>query len=129
MRISILKAVAAAVFFGGLWGSWAYYCNGSFGYSKAMHAALTQFSFSFVATFIFTLVVDFLYERSTSFSGKVMLAFLLPVGAMLGSLVLIHFIRGTPRIMATVLPSTAVAACYCMLKIARGILSTRATTS
>jgi hypothetical protein len=108
------------VFFGAVWGGWAYYCNFKFSPSKALNAALTQFAFSFTVTLFFSLTVDALYHNSKTLAGKWLFAFTLPVAFMLGSLVLLHSLRGTPNIFLTVLPSTSIAAMYCLWRIAHG---------
>ncbi|TCS36009.1 hypothetical protein EDC30_10872 [Paucimonas lemoignei] len=114
------QAFLAACFFGLLWGGWAYFANRSHGNAAAQRAFITQFTFSFIATFFFALVVDCLYLNATTLAGKLLLSGLLPVSVMIALLSTVHYFRGTPNILATVTPSSTIAALYCALKIGRG---------
>lgn len=116
----LARGAIGGLFFGTAWGGWAYYCNLKFGKPKAIDAALTQFAFSFIVTLFFSLTVDTLYDNSKTLLGKWVFAVVLPVACMLGGLVLLHSLRGTPNIFLTVLPSTSIAAMYCLWKIAHG---------
>lgn len=119
-RSPILKSTVGGLLFGGLWGNWAYHCNIHFGTSKAIDAALTQFFFSFIVTLFFSLTVDHLYACSRTSLHRWVFAFALPVSFMFGSLALLHGLRGTPNVLLTVLPSTVIAALYCLFRIGRG---------
>jgi len=119
------QAFLAACFFGLLWGGWAYWANRSHGTPAATKAFVTQFSFSFIATFFFALIVEHLYLSHTSWSGKILFSGILPVSFMIALLSAVHYFRGTPNILVTVTPSSTIAALYCVQKIGRGYLAVR----
>lgn len=119
-RGSLGKGALGGVVFATLWGGWAFYINSGAGLLTSLRAAVTQGLFSFAMTFFFSVTVDYLYARADSMAGKIVLAFLVPVGVMLSALVLVHLATGTPNILLTVGPSTSLAAAYCLAKIVRG---------
>lgn len=119
--VNWLRSIFSALFFGGLWGGWAYLCNYSFGPERASAALVTQFCFSFTGTFFFTLAVDWLYDLKESLWEKVFYSLIVPLSTILAILVSIHYLRNTPRIFATIAPSFSIAALYCLIKILKGV--------
>lgn len=101
MRI-FLRSLLSAFIFTTLWSSWAYYANSSFGETYAIKAAITQGSFTFINSFIYTVILEFLLNR---FKKKnLIIAFLIPNVLLSIILPLLHILRDTPNVSYTVIP-------------------------
>jgi hypothetical protein len=104
----LLLGIAAALF----WGSWALYVNvnASAGAGLAARASLTQALLSFSATAGLSLLLERLFRLGRTPWQSFWIASVGTTSISASTMVIVHAIVGTPRIVATVGPTVALGA-------------------
>jgi len=116
-NISWLSVMINGVGAGLIYGTFAYFANAKFGLESSMPAALLQFFLSFLSTFVYVLFLEIVFKDETlSFKRKIMLTLGLEAIYTL-TLVLSHYLHGTPNILFTVLPSVVLGGGYMVLYV------------
>lgn len=98
-----------------LYGGWAFVANRPYGVAAACRALFTQGSISFASTFVLTLLMDTLFHRSTRPAMQVGLAITGACLTMVVGNVGLHWLLGTPALLATITPVLVLGAWYCSL--------------
>lgn len=95
----------AALFYGG----WATYCNWAYDMKVALTAGLVQGGFAFTSTLILTSLVLYLLKRNNATFTRVFAQSSFPLVTIPA---LLHFLAGTPNILAAMLPGLVVGHIY-----------------
>lgn len=98
-----------------VYGGWAYYVNMSHGEFIGLRSGLLQGGYSFILTFLTTLLMERLYRSFASHRFPALLTVLV-TGVLLFTVpCIIHSIAGTPEILMTVLPGFLIGMVYTTL--------------
>ena len=109
---SLKRALAPslATFIG--YGSWALYVNWDHGWQRAVHAGVAQGTMSFTATLALTLIAEWLFHLAETRALGAVLAITGTPVVVIGPMVVLHWIAGTPHVARTVAPSAIVGSAY-----------------
>jgi hypothetical protein len=108
------------------YGSWAAWCNHEFGALSTIKAFAAQGSFAFAATLSLTLLAASLYRRLGRTYQALTLAFICCFIISLTVPASIHWLIGTPKILASMLPGLLCGSVYLLSYL---LLLHRATNS
>ena len=99
---AILSAVAGFIFY----GLWAYWVNRDHGLLLAVKAACTQGTYSFILTFVMTVLIEAIYRHFLKLFDNylliIWLTIVLTCALIFSASWLVHFLAGTPEIFKTV---------------------------
>jgi len=107
---NLLSAVIAFI----LWGSWAFFANSGHGGAAQLSAFITQGSASFVITLVMTRFVAMLFSRIHHYRVRAVIPAAVTVSVTGTLLITVHYLAGTPEVIATVSPALSVAFLYCL---------------
>jgi len=99
--------VSALAGFAG-YGCWGYWVNMSHGWQSGLKAGLTQGSYSFVITLIYSGLIEWMYAKT---ENKILTTVLCSSTVILTSY-LIHALVGTPEIVATIAPGALIGSIF-----------------
>ncbi|MDG2277524.1 MAG: hypothetical protein P8L31_06145 [Pseudomonadales bacterium] len=109
---SLLRSFLSAIAGFSVYGGWAYYVNADHGTGLATMIGLVQGGYSFVLTFVMTLVTEWLFKRFTESKNQVAYVMITILIALFTMPYVIHVFIGTPAIWMTILPGFAIGAMY-----------------
>ena len=119
---SIISAFAGLLFYGG----WGYLVNRGHGLDAAMMAACVQGSYSFVLTFVMTILVEGVFRL---FVLRINSHWIINLSTVISSCAIIfsmswwvNAISGTPEIFNTVILGYIIGFIYCVIYV-RGLMS------
>jgi hypothetical protein len=104
----IKRGVISGAIFTLLWSGWAFYINFEHGSLKATNAAIAQGSFTIINAFLYTVIMESLYEVSKTKLTRFINAFIVPNTIMTTILYFVHSLNETPNILGTIVPSLTV---------------------
>ena len=110
---SFLAGLAGFVAYGG----WAFYANSSHGDMIALRSGVVQGSYSFVLTFVMTIVTEWLF---TKLYGKLLWLPTLMVivcSVLFTTAYTINMIAGTPEILMTIFPGFVIGSIYTLIYV------------
>lgn len=107
LRVSF-SALAALVFYGG----WAYWINLNHGMAPAMKAAFVQGGYSFVLTFLLSLLIEWLFLRWGHWRYGVPMVGLLICCFLYSVSWGVNFLAMTPEILWTILPGAFISTIF-----------------
>jgi hypothetical protein len=90
------------------YGSWGFWVNMSHGWQSGLKAGLTQGSYSFVITLIYSGLIEWMYART---GNKILTTLLCSLSVILTSYS-IHALVGTPEILATIAPGAVIGSIF-----------------
>jgi len=111
LRRVVFFAVSAFLLYGG----WAVFANLDHGLHDSLSAGLTQGLLSLASTAILTSAMETVFRRLSPGVARFLAAGLGPTTATLLLMAVIHFVTGTPEILATMLPSIVVGYAYSII--------------
>ena len=89
------------------YGGWAYWVNASYGWQASFKAACVQGGYSFLLTFVMTLMIEFFYRFFLKFSRQIWLvnglAIILTCSIIFSTSWWVNAMAGTPEIFKTVI--------------------------
>ena len=97
-----------------LWGGWALYMNLEYGMFVAMQAGATQGMASSLLTLFMVRAVSWIYTLCGPSKIRLVLPAITTVFFTGSCIFLIHWLMGTPRIIATIVPAIGVAFLFCL---------------
>lgn len=92
-----------------MWGGWAIYINDYMGLQTQLISGITQGTASFIITLVIVTLVTKIFNFLPDNNLRFIFSPLLTVCITGTSLVTVHFLVGTPEIIATVTPALCVA--------------------
>lgn len=110
---SLLAGVAGFV----AYGSWAVYANWAHGETIALRSGLVQGSYSFVLTWVMTLVTEWLFTALADVAYKVPLLMAIICTTLFATAYAINYAAGTPEILMTILPGFMIGSIYTLVYV------------
>lgn len=92
-----------------LWGSWAFYVNLQVSLQDGIISGLAQGVLSFVFTWGLIHVITFFFNLFYDPLSRILLPVIFTICLSCSSLILVHYLIGTPNIFKTIFPTTIVA--------------------
>ena len=97
-----------------IWGGWAFYVNGDLGVGVRVISGLVQGAASLIITLIMARTVEIIFLHMPDNHFRLVLPAVITVCMTGSSLVLVHTLVGTPRIIYTITPALTVAFIFCV---------------
>lgn len=114
---SLLSGVVGFLFY----GTWAYWVNMSHGMAASIKAACVQGSYSFLLTFVMTILIEFLYRSIFALLNNSVLIIWLTIGVTCGLIFsaswLVNVLAGTPEIFETVILGYLIGGTYTVIYV------------
>ena len=107
-RTPLIVATAAAAGY----GAWAFLCNYTYGLLVGVRAGLVQAALSFTSTFLLAKTVEQIFRLGRSPRQGLLFCVILAPLVVFGLLYGIHAANRTPRILATIAPSTLIGSIF-----------------
>lgn len=101
-----------------MYGTWALWANLDHGQIAAWRAAGTQFFVSFVVTLTITTLMEQVHAVMASRVGRIAGAIGASVGVSTAFTITLHYVGGTPELLATVAPVLTLGGLYCIAYVA-----------
>ena len=109
---SVASAIAGMLVYGG----WAVYANFDHGLAIAQRSGFVQGSYSFVLTFLMTLVTESLFAKIAPRYRMALTTVLVSV-ILFTSAYSIHMLVGTPEILMTIFPGFVIGTAYTLVYV------------
>ena len=113
-QTSILFKLVSAFSAFVLWGGWAFYINGGFGFKARVVSGLAQGLASFLITLFMIRVVTWIFCLLPDNFFQYLLPGLITVSFTGTCLFFMHYRLGTPNIVYTIAPALSVAFIFCV---------------
>lgn len=98
-----------------LYGSWAVYANNDYGLFIALRSGFAQGLISLFVTMIMTFAMEQVFAKVKLRGLRFIFTAFGPLTILLGLMIFVHWLIGTPQILKTVLPSITVGTLYCCI--------------
>lgn len=117
-RTAILKrGLINSALFCVIWGGWAYFANAGHGPAAALEAAKAQAAFTVVNAFVYSVLMEAVFFRVPGILWRNIATLLVPNAVLTAALTGVHWLAGTPALLATVLPQLLIIYALCLVYI------------
>ncbi len=110
---SLLAGLAGFLAYGG----WAVYANWSHGETIAYRSGLVQGSYSFLLTWVMTLVTEWLFAKLANVPFRVALLMCMVMPILFATAYAINYAAGTPEILMTIIPGFVIGSTYTLVYV------------
>ena len=99
------------------YGGWAFYANSGHGDAIALRSGVVQGSYSFVLTFVMTIVTEWLFAKLYPRSFWLPSLMLIVCSVLFTTAYTINMIAGTPEILMTIFPGFVIGSIYTLVYV------------